>query len=385
MFLGQLLTAGIYLIAARGTDPAAFGRVVAAIGVGLLAISLLEFGTNTLWLRELAAGRIGVDEYGTRLTGKIAVNLIVGLFSFAILSAQHFGTAVLLTVPYCFSIQLATAINVGNRAAGLPHRIGWFTVADRLTAVVMLLVLMGIGVPAEVAMMIGLTLGGFTNAVISFFCMPVQFRPRFRFSRGNPWKGTGAFGAFGIATSVQSLDVTVLAVAGGAASAGLYGAVTRWTQPMMLLASAVAQVLAPLIAASSSNRAAIQKAFQQAWVLCLAVTGCIGVAFFAPTLVSLLLGEEYADSGTVLRLLAIATIPAVMNQPLIALLQLRGLQRAVAISWGLVALGQVAMIAITAGTYGALAAAYSSLFAQTILFVVLGGLSATKLKGQTPM
>jgi hypothetical protein len=44
--VSQLALAGVYLIAARAGAPASFGATVAAVGVAVIVVDLVDFGGN---------------------------------------------------------------------------------------------------------------------------------------------------------------------------------------------------------------------------------------------------------------------------------------------------------------------------------------------------
>ena len=71
--IAQILVAVIYVVAARDSAPAQYGLIVAAIALGVVAAGFLDFGTNTLWVRELATGRMSAEQFGARLLGKLLI------------------------------------------------------------------------------------------------------------------------------------------------------------------------------------------------------------------------------------------------------------------------------------------------------------------------
>ncbi len=77
--LSQVLVAVLYLFAARGVGPGAFGSVVSAVALGTAAAGFIDFGTNNHWTRELARQAIGRDVSATRLFSKIAITIALAV------------------------------------------------------------------------------------------------------------------------------------------------------------------------------------------------------------------------------------------------------------------------------------------------------------------
>jgi O-antigen/teichoic acid export membrane protein len=95
------------------------------------------------------------------------------------------------------------------------------------------------------------------------------------------------------------------------------------------------------------------------------------VAVFAPLAVHILLGEQYQGSAAVLRLLAIATIPAIVNQICAVSLQSLGHDRAVAGMVSGAVLVQLVLVCVLASAHGALGAGVALLIMQCTLMLAL--------------
>ena len=104
----------------------------------------------------------------------------------------------------------------------------------------------------------------------------------------------------------------------------------------------------------------------------------LAVAALAPQLVNLLLGNEYADAGGILRLLAIGTVFVVWNQPLSVLLQSRNRDRLVAVIRVGGTLLFLAAVAFLAPRFGAAGAASAYVCLQVFNFLALG-IATTRL------
>ena len=116
-----------------------------------------------------------------------------------------------------------------------------------------------------------------------------------------------------------------MTIVAGNTATGSYGAVTRWTAPINLLAGAFATVLAPYSAESASLRVLWTHARSALWIPLCGIIAAAGLAVLAPVLVPLLLGDAYHSSIIVLQLLAVGTIPAIINQPLVVIMHSLGI------------------------------------------------------------
>ena len=73
----QLALAGVFLLAARAGSPAAFGHTVAALGIAVIVVDLVDFGGNQLLTREISSGDAPRNLYSSFLARKSAVLAVV--------------------------------------------------------------------------------------------------------------------------------------------------------------------------------------------------------------------------------------------------------------------------------------------------------------------
>jgi O-antigen/teichoic acid export membrane protein len=360
----------MYVVAARLTSPASYGLVVASIALGTAAVGLIDFGSNTLWVRELARDGLSPRTVLDRAVNKVGLGWLLavvwGGLCFTVLpthllSAGAIGAAILTN----------QTAQVFLRGQGRADVVAVTVVLERAVGGVALAVLLFGDMSPLAALPLALLVGTLVSAVVAF----VLGRPRgarmLPFKWQNPWLGARHFGLGVAAQTGSAFDLPLLGAVGGPAAAGLYGAVNRWTQPMGLLAGAFSSALTPYIANVGSLRAATSHIRRAVWLLFLAVLACVVIAIVAPSIVPLLVGSQFADAGIVLRILALGTIPAVLNQPLAGALQAVGRERSVAL---LIAVGvglQLLVIAVFGAGFGAVGAAYAFLFLQSGLLIAL--------------
>ncbi len=267
---------------------------------------------------------------------------------------------------------LMQTVLVPLRAEALIGRVVAVQVGERGGSAAVMLLLIEAGTPTHTALWIALASGTGVAALCAHVATPRT--ARFGTQHGwiaNPWKGSVSFGFSGVANSVQSLDAAILGWVAGPASAGVYGAVSRWTQPLGLPVNAFAVTALPHMARARSHRDAMRAVASGTWLLAVALLGALFVAAAGGWLAPLLLGPGYRASGGVLQLLALATIPGILTQPLSVFLQSRGAERAVA-RWFLGTVGlQMLLLIFLAPGLGALGAAAALGGMQVVLLLGL--------------
>lgn len=370
--LGQVIVAVMFIWAARSTSPQSFGPVVAAIAAGSTLAGFIDFGSNSLWVREVSTRRMSLVSLGARLGNKLVVGLLV---------ASVWCSATVLLVPalqlwiagpIALSILLNQSFAVPLRAAGRTDLVAVGMLWDRLVAVSAFAVLLALRLEATVALWLSMTLGPFAAAAIIRWVLSGSHRPALRVSpKLNPWEGSRHYGLSSAAASAQTLDISILNAIAGPAAAGLYGAVNRWTQPMSLLAGAFTTSTSPVVAQAASWKRAWPKVRRSAWLILGAVLMCVAVAFLANPMVTTLVGPEYDGAGDLLRILALGTVGAVLNQPLASFLQSLGRDKIVsAIVFSGVAV-QLVLVALLSLQYGAYGASLAYCVLQFLIFSLL--------------
>lgn len=353
--LAQVIVAVMYIITARNAGPESYGQVVAAIALGGSALGFFDFGTSAFWIRERASDRMTLETFSARVTRKLSIALV--LFAVALIIAIIWFPQF---VPSCAVFLAGTVTQtsmVPLRAARRGEVVAMLSIVERAAAVPVFAIALVVKADPLQALWISLTIGTLTAGLSAYLASGAVGRAHFRWRRGsNPWQGSRYYGVSALATSAQQLDLPVLTAAAGPVAGGIYGGVNRWTQPMGLLANAFSSASAPFIAHAEDWKSTQKLVTRAAWLLMLAVGVCITLAVLAPWLVGLLLGPEFSGSAVVLQLLAVGTIPVIINQPLAAALQARRYDHLVAgvyLPSVLVQLGLVFALGSSLGAVGA--------------------------------
>ncbi|MCA5924723.1 lipopolysaccharide biosynthesis protein [Curtobacterium oceanosedimentum] len=368
--LSQVLVAVLYLFAARGVGPEAFGSVVSAIALGTAAAGFIDFGTNNHWTRELARQAIGRDAFAARLFSKIAITVALGVIWTVVLGVAAPASHLWLAGPVAAALVANQAYQVPLRSAARGDLVALVILSDRASAAVFFFALLAVQVPSTVALWVALAAGSVLASAIAGVLGPDRLG-RVRLRLVNPWVGARYFGITVVATSAQSLDLALLSGVSGSAASGVYGAVSRWTQPMSLLAAAFSSALAPYAARSPDLRAAWSELRRALWMPVAAIGLAVAVFFAAPLVVDVLLGDDYAGSAGVLRLLALVVIPSIICQPLVVILQAFGRDRYVALIMVIAAIAQLVLVLVLGHASGALGAAQAALVSQLLILVAL--------------
>lgn len=366
--IAQLVNALIFIRVARVTSPANFGAVVAIISASSALAGALDFGSNTHWTREIASKRMSIEEYRKRLVGKLFIVLLIVLV--VTIGIVLFGgdRRYLMGPPVALAIVFEQAAIVRLSAAAQGQRVAFAMLFDKvIVATAMATVVVSHRVVVD-WLWLCLTLGSIAGGSLAIMlARRGRERQWLALSRGNPWRGARSYGIFGLAVSVQGMDLALMSSLGGPYVAGVYGAVNRWTQPMSLLSASFSSASIPFVARANSSRAAIAALRKAIWLPMMSIIGCIVVAASAGPLVETLLGRLYADATEVLRLLAIAALFSVLNQPLVAFLQARRHESRV--TWAMLSVlpVQFGLLVVLVPRLGAVGAGVASVAAQTAL------------------
>lgn len=374
----QIIMALLYILTARSSAPSEFGLVVTAVALGSTAVGVLDFGTNSYWTREMAAGRLSSVLLGERLASKVFYAAVGSSVWTAVTWIWVPSTSLWMAGPVALSLLVSQSFQVPLRGLGRGDLVAVAVLIEKSAAAAVFFLVLALGYPPISGLWFALFLSGLSCAVLCWRLTPEGNRPALRVrSTTNPWAASGHYGIATVALTAQSLDVPILSTFGGASAAGIYAAVSRWTQPMSLLAGAFSSASAPHIAKAHSAYAAWQSAKKSIWLLWAAVGLCVVTAILAPVLVDTLLGPSYTGAGDVLRVLAASTVFAIANQPLYVFLQSRGFDKPIALITILSVLLQLALVAVLSGSMQGLGAALAQLCTQIILLASMGCLLAS--------
>lgn len=377
--ISQAITAILFIVTARTSHVEVFGLVATSIAGGIVAAGLLDFGFNSLLTRELASGRVSMTSFNSRAKSKLLIGLFVSVLWFA--STIQFGIYQAASSLVFLSVLTFQTVLVPLRADSRSFPITMLFILERTSAMTLFFALTSLGIVHVQSLIIALLTGTcIASSSALMILAKAEKNEDKRKGLAWPWHGTKGYGLSSFANSMQQLDLPLLAAFAGPTMAGIYASVSKWTQPLGIVANAFATAATPFIAKSSSTRAAIQDVKKSFWLILLACCGSAFMIPLAPFIVDLLLGKAYAGSVEVLQLLAFGTIPAILNQVLATGMQARSYDRQVAIiSISGVAL-QLLLIIFTSSYGGAMAAAFAYCTLQLGILITLAITLVRKLR-----
>ncbi|KIC59369.1 lipopolysaccharide biosynthesis protein [Microbacterium hominis] len=377
--IAQLATICIYVLTARLSSVAEYGGVVSSVALAMTIAGFIDFGSNSLWVREISAARKAATEFsGAALTKGIIAAAVAAMWAaVAALAGLSVGAAIAGTIVFAVVVSQSSAVPI--RGALETHMLSVGVIVDRIIALVVYFALLASQVAPAVAMVVGLAAGPIAGALTNASITRPLERLRAWSVPANPWHGARYLGLASIAVSAQSMDTPLLTSIAGADASGIYGSVSRWTQPMGLLSSAFATTVGPFIAQAGTVRRAWLALRRAMWLPGLAIAICGLIAALAPVLVPLVLGARYADAVPVLQLVALAALLSVLAQPLFTTLQYLSKERVAARLLGCAVAIQLLLIALLGSSMGALGAALASVSSQLII-VVLSAFAVMKMK-----
>lgn len=361
----QLFVAALYIVTARSMRPDEFGPIVTAIALGIAGAGFVDLGTNLYLVREIASGRITQCEQNAKLSTRfLAVSAVAAV---VVVAASFVEPTFVATGVLLVTTSTVQAVLIPLRAAQRAELVGALIVLGRTVAFAAFWGQTAIAVSPGIALWTSLAVGDFVLTVCAFGVPPAANRLRLSVrTLSNPWSGTKWYAVFNMSTSAQQLDLPIVAALSGPAAAGIYGGVNRWIQPMTLAIKAFCSAAAPMIAAEQRVAALRTQFLRASWLLAIAMVISVLTFALAPWLVTILLGDDFRASATVLRILAVAVLLNIVTQPLIIALQSRRRDHVAAAIMSATVVTQLIAVVTLAPTLGALAAGIGMLVGQVV-------------------
>lgn len=368
LVVGQVITGLTYLLAARTITPATLGTIATCVAIGAVGATVFDAGLTALTVREVAAHAMTWTEARALVRSKrrLSLLLIVPTGAACLLLAPSPAAGVLLGGVGIAMWEAQTA-NALLRAQEKFARAATGQLVGRAAGLLVVLVSLLLG-GALLALPAGLVVSFAVEALVDRVSLGAPAAaPRRQRDVVHVYRQGLGYGLASLAASAQQLDTPLVALGGGATSAGLYAAAGRLLGPLGFLASSLSLVGAPWLARAKQDPTALRveerRVAKVAAVLCLAP---LLAAAVGPFLIPLLLGDAYATSGAVFVVLAIGSVFSTANQPLAMIVQNRGRQRLVAVAVGIglgVGLAATYVLAIVGGaTWAAVGFTVSQLY-----------------------
>lgn len=367
--VGQLATGLALLVLARRLSVDTFGELASVYTMSLALSGFLDFGSSARMIRSLVQGR-AADSAARWLFNRSALQTLPAFCFMAVMVAV-----------YGDSLGATNTVLIASQAFFYPVALGSFAIVSALRSPALAQWLIAVGNAALLLiaciapldrLLTFAAIGVPLSWILTFLLSMGVARSRIGFARpdhANPWHGATAFGVHSLATTATGFSVGVVSFASGPEAAGQAGAVQRFAQPIATVASSIAIADFPRFAAAATH-ADGTRILRRSWPLMAlgAISGAV-LALAAPVVVSVLLGQRYADAVLPLRLMALGMIPVLIAQPLSALLQARGEEHAVARVTAVGTVGYFVILLATAPWIGASSIGFASIWFNAGLLV----------------
>ncbi len=354
MVAGQAATGLAMLALARGSDPGSLGIFAALYAASFSVGGLLDFGSSQMWARDLSTG-ISSAHFRPWLRRRTLAQLPVVVL-FAVIALRLAPDRVSNTTVVALSLQALTfSLAQGALAAVRGLRSGalavWLIAAGNLVTLFAAVSSAQSEIVERVA--VASTLSWLLTAVLALRSTRSLTKSPSRSAIRNPWHGSLHFGIFSSVLLAQGFSSALIASLSTAVEAGNLAAITQWTQPVYLVASAYTTHMFTVWSAAPSDARAY-RLLRPVWILAGVGAVVSGLIFaLAPQLVHWFLGPKYEGSIPLLRLSALAATPVFFAQPLAGFLQARRNERFVAAATGVGVLAVLVVVSLMAPRLGA--------------------------------
>ncbi|WP_322759312.1 lipopolysaccharide biosynthesis protein [Frankia sp. Cr2] len=390
LIAAQCTVAILYTFCARNSTPSDYGRAMAVVSVATVAAAAIDFGSNSYMIREIAAGKLDWEDFSTRYLAKCGVLLAAVLIYTVSTIAINLPSYIVGGAFLAGLLAMAQTSLAPLRGLSRASSIAFTNVTEKILALVAITASVDVGIEAYRVLWIALSIGSSGALLLAVYIWPPELRKTLgpkslpQVFAANPWKGTLHFGLLQIVTSLQFLDLAVVAIFATPEQAGSYAAVNRWTTPMAFLATGYTQSMYAHVTRAPDHRQA-WRLLRFGWRL-LPIMGValLGISLTADSIVRIVLGSAYAASGPVLALLALGVIPGIVNQPLAMFLQARGSEVYASATLAIAMPLHLVLVGVLATFHGAAGAACGLLVAQLLQLALLGVGSRRLLRACRP-
>lgn len=368
--VGQAATGLSLLIVARRSSVDGFGLFAAVFAATYFLGSLLDFGSSQFQTRALARG-IGRDQFRSWLLRRsllqapVVAGFTIGLLVFV--GDRLPAVSIVGLGLQSLTLPISSGALAAVRALKSPAVATWLLAGGNLV-----ILLAALASPSA-ALFSACGLAAATSwSLTAWWALTTTGSLVGRDSvaeRMNPWQGSSRFGLFGIAVTLQGLDVAIISGIAGSAAAGELAAVSKWEQPIALMAGAYSAHAFPTLSSALSHRSAIRSLRPFSALLALGTTLVLGAILIAPWLVSAFLGGRYAGSVSLLRFSLLGSLLVLVAQPFAALLQARDQEHDVAIATIVAKLLAVSAVLLLAGHVGAVVSPLAAGLSNAVLAV----------------
>jgi O-antigen/teichoic acid export membrane protein len=307
----------IYLVRALGTE--GLGLFALALSVGRLALLVADLGIPLSLSRFLAETggdrRLATYLYADALRLKVVTAAVAsaGLFAVAGPIAGAYnepglvwplrGIALSLFAESLLGLYVAAFVALGRNVVNL--RLTFFESLAEAVAIVTLVALGAGATGAAFGRAIGYTVG----ALAATWVVLRVFGRALVVARGGRTREIATYAAplllsSGVYSFYAQVDVLIIGAMLGSSAVGIFAAPLRLTIPLSYVGQALANSVAPRQAASSAGPSVRAFEVSLRWLIIAQAALIAPIVVWPDEIVRLLLGQEFAESAEVLRVLA---------------------------------------------------------------------------------
>jgi O-antigen/teichoic acid export membrane protein len=371
----QLALAGVFLLAARAGAPAAFGHTVAALGVAVIVVDLVDFGGNQLLTREISSGDAPRNLYSSFLARKGAVLAVVVPLWVAI-SYSITGQATIAALG--LYVGTLAVSQTGQAALRGTHRFGRLAILmllERLAALAVAVLVFTLSGSPSVVLTVSLVTASAAGALVCTFTVArgEHWGDRYEaFSLRRWYRRSRGLGLSVVFSDLQALDVFLVAAAAGAGAAGYFAAANKLLAVLLLVPVNIGYVLLPTLS-SLGEDAARRRLTRHAGTLCVAITAAVVIIpmTLSGSLTAFLFGQPYHAAGGALVVYCLAVLLVAVNQPLSVYLQVAGRDLRVGYAMAALSILNIPVVLLLSHRFGQTGGAGGFLLLQVLLISFL--------------
>jgi O-antigen/teichoic acid export membrane protein len=362
-------------LAARKLGPASFG-IYALLLAMLETLSLMTGeGLADYVARELSKAPGLAKELYKRVTLlRCLLALLLAPIAIILLGFLKYPNEILRDAAWLFLILIARGPLASSQ--------GLFRAAHRMSLMIWIEViqgcaLLGLGYYflagiANLHSVISAEVGAaFTGALVALVLAAQFWRnsPPLHVPWRTVWNATATFNIFPLISNIYDrVDIIILSVITGNAAAGLYALPYRALATLQIIPFGLMAAILPVLASRAPSASDKQVCLRMATVLCvLAMFPVLILTLLAKPLVLLVLGNSYAASVPILRLLVWAAIPMFLNYGLNTFLLARDQERAFLWTSSICAVANIVLNLLLIPRYSYYAAAAVTIVTECLL------------------
>jgi O-antigen/teichoic acid export membrane protein len=289
------------LLLARTLSVVELGRSLVVIATATLLAALADFGTNSKWLIDLAAKTLSPASWLRLASAKILYTAFIFLTGSAFTICLGINT--FPTIAILIGLLSHQTLLVYLKVFDLNKWYALLSGGERTLALCVLIVSYLTFKNTSDFYWAALGIGTFLCSALALLIILRHIAPADRNAPNlsrvpNPWVRSGSFAATSLAGATRSLDVNLVNWVGGSHSAGLFGAVSKWVQPLIVGAGITSTITTPWVASQGNpTKSDVFKAFAP---LIVTLLFSLPILLAPNWLVQTLLGSDFSASATLL-------------------------------------------------------------------------------------